>query len=155
MTHRSPVLLDVADKALINLLQDGFPLVPDPFAEVGEALGLTGADVRGRIERLLAEGVLTRFGPMFDAAAMGGGFSLCAMAVPDDDYERIADIVNGFDQVAHNYARDHDLNMWFVIAAETTAEIEKTIAAIEAVTGLKVYDFPKEEEYHVGARFRA
>ena len=155
MTRQTPIALDAQDRALINNLQDGFPLSHDPFAEAGAALGLTGAEVRARLGRLLDDGVLTRFGPMFDAAAMGGGFSLCALSVPAPDYDRIAGIVNGFDQVAHNYARDHDLNMWFVIAAETEAEISETVAAIERETGLLVYDFPKLEEYHISARFRA
>lgn len=155
MKPQKPAQLDSQDRAVINALQDGFPLAPRPFAEAGRALGMTGDEVMGRVEDLLGRGVLTRFGPMFDAAAMGGGFSLCAMAVPDDDFERIADIVNGFDQVAHNYARDHALNMWFVIATETEDEIAAVIDAIEQTTGLQVYDFPKEEEYRVRARFEA
>lgn len=155
MTHKTPIILGDRDRALINALQDGLLLCHDPYSEAGAALGLSGAEVRQRLERLLADGVLTRLGPMFDAAAMGGGFSLCALAVPAGDYDRIADIVNGFDQVAHNYARDHDLNMWFVIAAETEDEIGQTVTEIERATGLAVYDFPKLEEYHIGARFQA
>ena len=155
MKPQRAVALDSQDRAVVNALQDGFPICPEPFDEAARGLGMNGADVMGRVGRLLDEGVLSRFGPMFDAAAMGGGFSLCAMAVPEDDFERIVDLVNGFDQVAHNYARDHALNMWFVIGSDDSNEIRAVIDAIEKVTGLPVYDFPKEEEYRVRARFEA
>jgi hypothetical protein len=70
-----------------------------------------------------------------------------AMAVPVDRFEEVAATVNAMPEVAHNYEREHALNMWFVVAAETPAEMTATIAAIEAVTGLEVHAFPKECEY--------
>ena len=139
MIAKSPVDLDATDRAIINALQDSFPLVSDAFDVVGRTLGMNGEDVLAQVESLLDQGVLTRFGPMFDAAAMGGGFSLCALSVPDADFERVADIVNGFDEVAHNYARDHELNMWFVIGTENISEIGRVIDDIEQATGLFVF----------------
>ena len=118
-------------------------------------LGCDVDDVLRRIDRLLTAGVLTRFGPFYDAAAMGGAFCLCAMAVPQDRFDEIADVVNGFDEVAHNYARDHDLNMWFVLATETELQIVETARAIEAATGLEVLLFPKDEEFFIGFRVAA
>ena len=155
MRQTKPQILDARDRVLINTLQDGFPLVSDAFDAAGEVMDMTGAEVVDRIGGLLDRGVLSRFGPMFDAAAMGGGFTLCALSVPEKDFDRVADIVNGFDQVAHNYARDHELNMWFVIGTECKTELKQVVAAIELATGLTVYDFPKIEEYRVHARFEA
>jgi len=99
--------------------------------------------------------MLTRSGPFFDAAAMGGAFCLCAMAVPADRFDEIADAVNAFDEVAHNYERDHALNMWFVLATETPEAIEATARSIEAATGCDVLLFPKLEEYFIGFRVAA
>ena len=62
---------------------------------------------------------LTRFGPMFQVERMGGAFVLAALAVPEADYERVAELVNALPEVAHNYRREHALNMWFVLATET------------------------------------
>jgi hypothetical protein len=50
---------------------------------------------------------------------MGGDFCLCALTAPEADFDRIADLVNAHPEVAHNYARDHELNMWFVLATPT------------------------------------
>ena len=97
-------------------------------------------------------GAVTRFGPFFDAAAMGGAFCLCAMAVPAERFDSVAAQVNAHPEVAHNYERAHDLNMWFVLATEKPAQIEETARAIEAETGLEVFRFPKEEEFFIGFR---
>lgn len=147
--------LDQTDRAIVNSLQDGFPLSPRPFDEAGAALGISGDDLIARLARLREIGAITRFGPFFDAAAMGGAFCLCALSAPQDEFERIADLVNAHPEVAHNYARDHALNMWFVLATPTPEGIADTAARIEAETGLSVWKFPKLEEFFIGFRVRA
>ena len=147
--------LDAADRALVNHLQGGFPLVERPFAEVANRLGMDEDEVTRRLGDLLDRRVLTRFGPMYHAERLGGGLTLAAMKVPEGDFERVADVVNARPEVAHNYARDDAFNMWFVIATETPGRIAGVIAEIEAATGLKVYDMPKRQEFFVGLRFEA
>lgn len=147
--------LEDADRRLVNALQDGFPLVERPYAEVGAALGLTEEEVIARLRRLLDEGVLTRFGPMFQVERMGGAFCLAAMAVPQAAWADAVAAVNAMPEVAHNYRREHQLNMWFVIATEAPAQIDAVAARIEARTGLRVLLFPKEREFFVGMRLQA
>ena len=147
--------LDVADRALINRLQDDLPLTARPFAVIGAELGLPEAEVVTRLARLRKEGFLTRFGPFFDAAALGGAFCLCAMAVPEAEFETVVTKVNAHPEVAHNYAREHALNMWFVLATESAGEIGTVADEIEAETGLKVLRFPKEREFFIGFRVAA
>lgn len=143
------------DRALINRLQDGLPLVDRPFAAVGAELGLDEDAVVARVRAMVEGGLLTRFGPMYHAERMGGGLTLAALKVPAEDFERVAGIVNAFPEVAHNYARDHDLNMWFVLATETPERVAGAIAEIEAATGLEVFNFPKQAEYYLDLRFTA
>lgn len=148
-------MLDATDRAIINALQGGFPLVERPFAEAGAALGLPEAELIERIGGLLASGAATRFGPMFNADRMGGAFCLCSLAVPEDRFDAVAALVNAHPEVAHNYQRLHALNMWFVLATETPARIDEVNAAIEAETGLVVHAFPKLEEFFIGLRVEA
>ena len=108
--------LDAADRAIINALQEGFPLSHHPFVEASAALGLSEEALIERIGRLRELGVITRFGPFFDAEAMGGAFCLCAMAVPRERFDEVVTLVNAHREVAHNYERSHHLNMWFVLA---------------------------------------
>jgi len=141
--------LDAVDRRLIDELQGGFPICAEPYAQVAARLCIGEAELLARLERLLAQRVLTRFGPMYQIERMGGAFTLAALAVPEARYEEVAAQVNALPQVAHNYRREHVLNMWFVLATETPAGIGEAIARIERDTGLTVRNFPKEREYFV------
>lgn len=150
-----PDALDATDRAIINALQDGFPLTPRPYDDAGAALGIGGDDLIARLARLRAIGAITRFGPFFDAAEMGGAFCLCAMAVPPQAFDAVAAQVNAHPEVAHNYQRTHALNMWFVLATDRPEGIARTAKAIEDETGIEVLQFPKLEEYFIGFRVQA
>lgn len=145
--------LDNIDRAIINALQGGFPVVDNPYAAAAQDLGIEEGQLITRLERLTETGALSRFGPMYHAEKLGGGLTLAALSAPKDDFDRIAEIVNGFPEVAHNYERGHDLNMWFVIATETPERVGEVLGEIETATGLKVYNMPKSEEFFIGLRF--
>ena len=147
--------LSQTDRTLINRLQDDLPLARRPFAGLAKELGLSEDDLLTRVARLKSDGILTRFGPFFDAAAMGGDFCLCAMAVPEDAFDAVLTKVNAHPEVAHNYERTHRLNMWFVLACETPEGITQTADAIEAETGITVFRFPKLQEFFIGFRVAA
>ena len=142
-------VMDSLDTAIINSLQGGFPLSHAPYAEIAAQLGIDEATLLARLQALLDSKVLTRFGPMYQVERMGGAFVLAAMQVPEDRFEEVTAQVNAFAEVAHNYRREHRLNMWFVLATATPEGIATTVRAIEAATGLPVYPFPKEKEYFV------
>lgn len=143
------------DRAIVNRLQRGFPVCERPFAETGGELGLSEQDMLARISALLESGVLTRFGPMYDAEQIGGKVSLCAMRVPEGELDHVAGIVNAFPEVAHNYQREHRFNMWFVVASETPDEIPRVLQQIEHATGYPVLSLPKQEEFFVGLHLDA
>lgn len=145
--------MDNIDRSIVNRLQGGFPICERPFAAIAETLDLSESELIRRVEGMLEEKILTRFGPMYDAEKMGGAFSLAAMKVPGAEFERVSGIVNVLPQVAHNYQREHTLNMWFVLATDTPQGIADAISVIESSTGLKVYNMPKQEEYFIGLRF--
>ena len=147
--------MDDLDRAIVNAVQGCFPLVDEPYRAVAEWLDLDEEELIGRLRRMLDDKVLTRFGPMFQIERAGGAFVLAAMRVPEADFERVAAQVNAFPEVAHNYRREHELNMWFVLATATPAGIADTIAAIEAATALPVFAFPKEREYFVEMKLHA
>ena len=148
-------MIDATDRKIINGLQGGFPVCENPFAAAGEQLGLEEGDLVERIARLRDEGILSRFGPMYNAEAMGGAFCLCAMAVPAQCLEKVVEQINAHTEVAHNYERDHRLNVWFVLGSDSTGRIDAVIGEIEAETGLEVYPFPKEHEFFIGLKVEA
>jgi len=153
--HQAALALSVQERRIINALQEDFPLCDEPYQAVAQRLGLSEATLLETLQNLLTRRVLTRFGPMFQIERMGGRFVLAALAVPEERFESVAEQVNALPQVAHNYRREHALNMWFVIAAETPAAVDATIARIEELTGLTVHAFPKEREFFVEMKLSA
>jgi DNA-binding Lrp family transcriptional regulator len=147
--------MDDIDRRIINTLQNGFPLCAAPYSQAAAQLGIGEEELLQRLQKLLADGILTRFGPLYHADRMGGALTLAALKAPAERFEKIAAIVNAFPEVAHNYERSHELNMWFVIATEQPQRQREVIEAIEAATNLKVYDFPKSAEYFVHLHLEA
>ncbi|MCJ8170846.1 Lrp/AsnC family transcriptional regulator [Atopomonas sediminilitoris] len=136
-------------RQLLNRLQRGLPLVSDPWGELGRELNADPLALREQVSLWLEDGILTRFGPLFDVERIGGAFTLAAMAVPEERFEAVHQQLLELPEVAHNYRREHRLNMWFVLAVSDASTIEPTLAHIEAITGLRVFNFPKQREFHV------
>ena len=147
--------LSPLDRQILATLQGDFPICERPYAEAAGRLGISEGELLARLQQLLADKVLTRFGPMFQIEEMGGAFVLAALAVPEVRYDEVTAMVNALPQVAHNYRREHALNMWFVLATETKAGMAEAIARIEQETGLPVYAFPKEREFFVEMKLEA
>jgi len=159
--------LTTLDRGIINAFQGGFPVTKRPFEPAAAALRERGVDVTGpelceRVRDLDAEGILSRFGALVNAEAIGGAASLVAMHAPEERYEAVAETVNEFTAVAHNYEREHPhLNMWFVVSVadhpdpdkDGSDRVEEVLADIEAATGQETYNLPKLREFHVGAKF--
>jgi len=147
--------MDDIDKKIINHLQGGFPVCESPYQVVAEQLGLTEGELVKRIESLLDSGILSRFGPLYHAEQMGGALTLAAVKAPEQQFDAIAEIINAFPEVAHNYERNHELNMWFVIATDLPERLAAVIEEIQQQTGLEVYNMPKINEYFVGLKLEA
>ena len=145
--------MDELDRRLINRLQRGLPLVRRPWEALAQELDADPAVLRARIQALLDDGTLTRFGPMFDIERLGGAFTLAALSVPEPRFDAVAATLEAMPEVAHNYRREHAWNMWFVLGCKTPEGIAQAIARIEALTGLEVLNLPKETTYHVGLHF--
>jgi len=151
--------LDRVDRAVLNAFQGGFPVTERPFGPAAEALRERGIDVTESemVERVRAmdeAGTLTRFGALIDAEAIGGTATLVAMHAPEERFDEVAETVNGFPEVAHNYAREHPhLNMWFVVSVADESRVEEVLAEIEAETGQETYNLPKQREFRVEAKF--
>ena len=151
--------LDTVDRAILNAFQGGFPVVERPFETAAAALADEGVDVDAdallaRVQRLDESGVLSRFGALINAEAIGGTATLVATHAPEDAYDEHAELINAHPEVAHNYEREHPvLNMWFVLSVADAARVEDVLADIEAETGEPTYNLPKVQEFHVGAKF--
>jgi DNA-binding Lrp family transcriptional regulator len=147
--------MDELDRNIINQMQDNFPVCERPFTILAEKLDMQEDQLMSRVQTLLDEGILSRFGPMYNIEELGGIYCLVAMRVPDHDLEKVIKIINAFPEVAHNYERTHEFNVWFVLAAESEVQLNALLEDIESKTSYPTYGMPKLNEYYVGLRFDA
>jgi len=144
--------LDDLDRRLLNEFQAGIPLASRPFALMGEQLGLDEAEVIARLRRLTEAGALSRVGPVFRPRQVGAS-TLAAMAVPRARLAEVAAMVSAYLEVNHNYERDHEFNLWFVITAPDQEHLERVRDEIGHRAGLPVLDLPMQAEYHIDLGF--
>ncbi len=144
--------LDALDRRLLDDFQSGIPLAPRPFALMAEQLGVTETEVIARLQRLTEAGAVSRVGPVFRPRQVGAS-TLAAMAVPPERLAEVATLVNGFPEVNHNYEREHDFNLWFVLTAPDQTRLERVLDEIGRRAGLPVLDLPMLAEYHIDLGF--
>jgi DNA-binding Lrp family transcriptional regulator len=137
---------------LLNEFQRRFPLVPQPYAVLAEALGASEQDVIATLARLQADGAVSRIGAVFRPGAVGAS-TLAAMAVPPERLAEVARLVSGCREVNHNYEREHRHNLWFVAAAPDEQRLAATLERIERTAGIEVLSLPLVEEYHIDLGF--
>ncbi len=144
--------LDSLDRRLIDAYQRGLPLCERPFAAMAERLGASEAEVIERLQRLQQGQVLSRGGPVF-AHARAGASLLAAVAVPEAERDRVAEVINRSPGVNHNYAREHDFNLWFVMTAADELQLEARLEALEEELGVPLLRLPMVEGYHIDLGF--
>lgn len=136
------------DFHLLNDFQRNFPLCPAPFAELAARLGVAEGAVLRMLEQLRREGKIARVGAVFAPKRIGAS-TLAAMAVPVDKLGIVADAVNRFPEVNHNYERDHHYNLWLVVTAGSEGRLQAALGAIARAAGYPLLPLPLLREYHI------
>jgi DNA-binding Lrp family transcriptional regulator len=144
--------LSTLERRLLDEFQRDFPLVPSPFEAIASRLGVSEAEVIDALEGLEARGCVSRVGPVFAPRRLGYSM-LAALAVPARRLDSVAALVNRYPEVNHNYEREHDYNLWFVVTGNDEQRVEFTLGEIEQRTGLKALRLPLERAYHIDLGF--
>jgi len=146
--------MDEIDLKLLAMVQEGFPLTARPFRDLGLSLGLSESEVMERIAGLQREGLVRRIGPILDLRKMGRGGILAALAVPVDEADEAAAVVNQYPEVSHNYLRSNEsgYNLWFTISARQE-RISQILAEIQSRTGRKLLVLPTGRIFKIGVKF--
>ncbi len=126
--------MDEIDKKLLNLVQEGLPLESRPFLTLAKQIGIAEEEVIQRVNELKENGYIRRLGGIFDSKKLGYASTLCAINVPEQDIENIAKIINSYDEITHNYIRNHEYNMWFTIIASSETRVKEIIDSVKDKT---------------------
>ncbi|MDF9747530.1 Lrp/AsnC family transcriptional regulator [Natrinema salsiterrestre] len=144
--------IDDADAALIDGYQSGVPIEERPFRTVGADLGIDESAAIDRVRALRDAGIVRRFGAVLNPPVIGSS-TLAAVQAPADRFDEVAAVINDYRQVNHNYARDHEWNMWFVVTAGSRDARDEILADIESRTGCPVLDLPMLTDYYIDLEF--
>ncbi|WP_436929730.1 siroheme decarboxylase subunit beta [Halosimplex halobium] len=144
--------VDAVDAALVDGWQSGFPVRERPFEAVAADVGVAESEALDRVRRLYDEGIFRRFGPVLNPPVIGSS-TLAAVRAPADRFDEVAAVINGYEQVNHNYARDHEWNMWFVVTAASKERRDAILAEIEERTGCEVLVLPMLTDFYIDLEF--
>jgi DNA-binding Lrp family transcriptional regulator len=140
------------EQRLLNDFQRNMPLSASPFADIAERLGVSEDEVLQTIERLQHDGVISRIGPVFRPNRVGVS-TLAAMAIPNDELECVARIISAFPEVNHNYEREHEFNLWFVVTASSEEHLDIVLHEIEQHAEYPLMSLPMLEDYFIDLGF--
>lgn len=146
--------LDHHDKAILDIIQTGFPLEPRPYAVIGEKLDLTEAEVLAKVRAMKGKGVIRRLGANFNSRGLGWKSTLCAAKVPEDKIDAFVEAVNRRPGATHNYLRKNRYNIWFTMIAPGMEDIEATLAEITAETGVEILNLPASRMFKIKVDFK-
>lgn len=144
--------LNNLDKRLLNEFQRDFPLSSTPFADLAERFGINEEEVIERLRHLTDIGAVSRVGAVLRPQRVGAS-TLATMAVPNSRLDEVAELINGYAQVNHNYEREHRFNLWFVVTAADEDELQRILRDIEQRSGINVLSLPMLEDYHIDLGF--
>ncbi len=138
---------------LLDRYQRDFPLVPRPFRQLADELGVTEADVLELLQTLHDERVISRIGAVVRPNTIGAS-TLAAMRVPEALLDEVGRQVGARTEVNHCYSREHAFNLWFVVTARNPAEVHAVLEALQRETGYAVLSLPLLKDYHIDLGFR-
>jgi len=146
--------MDSTDRALLNAIQNHFPIAVHPYQILGLAVGTTEEDAFQRIQRLRQEGIIRRLGGVFDSRRLGYYSTLCTAKVPEEKISTLATLLEGIPGVTHNYIRNHEYNVWFTLIARSKAVAESTLQNIREVLGVpEIYSLPATQIFKINVNF--
>lgn len=146
--------MDAADKALLDIIQSGFPLVPRPYAELGRLTGIGEEEALARVRALRANRIIRRMGANFQSRRLGWTSTLCAAKVPEARMDAFIDAVNAEPGVTHNYEREGAYNIWFTVIGPSKDYIRERLDAITAATGVPILNLPATKLFKIKVDFR-
>jgi len=146
--------MDSTDRALLNAIQNHFPIAVHPYQILGLAVGTTEEDAFKRIQHLRIEGIIRRLGGVFDSRRLGYYSTLCAAKVPEDKIPILAKLLERIPGVTHNYIRNHAYNCWFTLIARSQVVAERILDHVRETSGVaEVFSLPATQLFKINVNF--
>ena len=124
------------DRALINVVGHGLPVVSHPYAEIAKQLGTTEQDVISRLQHLIDNGAIKRYGVVVRHKELGyTANGMVVWDVPDDRVEELGMCIGKYSCVTLSYRRPRRLpewsyNLFTMVHGSSREEVTKKVAEI-------------------------
>ncbi|MGV8122950.1 MAG: hypothetical protein AB2L14_24585 [Candidatus Xenobiia bacterium LiM19] len=142
------------DSLLLDLIQSGFPVEERPFNALGDMLELSEDEAFSLTGNLIDSGVIRQIGPFFDSKRLGFKSTLVAALVAPWCVDKAARYVNRFNEVTHNYLRNHKYNLWFTLIAREDSRIEEILDLVMSRDGVEaLYNLPALKMFKIQVDF--
>ena len=148
------IQLDETDKRLLNLTQLDFPLDAHPFRILAAKIGVSEEEVIDRMRRLHDTGAIRRIGPIINSKETGRVGTLVALKAPEEKIDHIAEVINSYPEVSHNYLRPGDYNIWFTLSAPNRERLDQILAEVEGEIQCPMMDLPTISLFKIGVKFK-
>ena len=143
------------DKSLLNLLQGNIPVCSRPFAKMADMLGVNESVVLERVRELKATGYLRRIGTFFNSDNLGYHSTLIALEVTPTEISNVAEVINGYDEVTHNYEREGKFNLWFTLSTLTAEREGNILDKIRSLRGVEdMINLKSNRKFKVNVQFK-
>jgi DNA-binding Lrp family transcriptional regulator len=148
-----PEIMDSIDKQILSIINKGLPISEQPYLSVAREVGISEQEVIDRVYKLHDSGIIRRTGAVIDPRSLGWLSTLCAADVPPARLDEFAALVNGYEEVTHNYLREGHPNCWFTVIAPSEDRLRGIIAEISQKTGIELRAFPARKVFKIRVKF--
>ncbi len=149
MTHE----LNDRDREMLAALQEGLPLTSRPFAAIADLLDWSEEEVLERLEVLVGSGLVRKVGAVLNSKKLGAASTLAAVDVPEDRVDEVADLINSYHGVTHNYLREGHPNIWFTMTERDPDTLRSNLDEIEREIGADVLRMPATRMFKIGVKY--
>ncbi|MHB1390596.1 MAG: siroheme decarboxylase subunit beta [Thermoleophilia bacterium] len=132
------------ERALVRYLQEDIPLSPRPFAEIGQAVGMTEDEVLERVRQWTEDGTIRRFGAMVRHQRLGyRANAMSAWEVPEERVEEVGALLSDAVEVSHCYQRPRapgwQYNLFAMIHGATEEDCRRVADDLAGRVGIGEY----------------
>ncbi|QER41544.1 Lrp/AsnC family transcriptional regulator [Thermodesulfobacterium sp. TA1] len=140
------------EKALLNLLQQDFPIEERPFQGLAQKLNLSEKTIIEVLINLHNKGIIRHFGATVNSVKLGYFTCLCAASIPKDKIN-IAFEIAELPEVTHAYLREHRLNFWFTVVTPSESKFQDLINTLTQKYLIEIKTFPAIKKFKAKAVF--
>lgn len=141
--NKRVIQITAEDRALIKVVENGLPVASRPYAEIAKTLGTTEQDVISRLQKLIDNGAIKRYGVVVRHKELGyTANGMVVWDIPDDKVEKIGMCVGKYDCVTLSYRRPRRLpewsyNLFTMVHGSNREEVTQKVEDIAEKCGLQ------------------